>query len=583
MELRTYLSIIRRKLWIILVSAAILLTATLLLVQLIPPKYSATARLQILTPKSGGANYVDFNIYYASRIMNTYASLASSPTVIQKIRQNLNLTHDPDIQVSVIADSELIRITAEESDPTLSAVIANSMAEYLVDLSGKSSQESKTSTIQAIDEKLNQINSELAESRKVYKQLINPYMDNQNKVTTLNAQIQSDQQLYISLKNIYEQNIQLVHKDDAAITALNDQILSLETSIQKNQTEVSRLLDLVSDDSIQIDAARGDITLKEQEYTNLVTQLDQIQSLAIIQGGNQLTIEENAVPPKKQSSPNNLLVVAIGILFSGFISLLIAFVWDNLDDKFQYGQQVEQWVDGSFLGDAYLRGNPFERWLFRFVSRNLLETRHTFKKIHRIIQKEKYKLICTCGTESRDGNVSITIDMAREFAKSGLKVLLMNGNRSSQEFLKVFPDLVGKPGLFDYLSTDLSTGGISADAIFYSTTIPQLSVIPAGDPNPIFGRLLSSKKMLGLLQTVKKSYDLVMMVIPPFLIDSEIDDLVNHIDGIVVCFHQGISRLNNVRYVSRQVLEIEAPVIGYVVVHGQISTDLRMRTSSELL
>src|SRR5512133_2086525 len=106
MELRSYLSIIfRRKLLIVLV-AGVLILLTILTVSFLPNKYSATARLRVTTPKSGGANYVDFNIYYATRLMNTYASLASSPTMLEDIKNRLNLDHLPKINVTVMADSE---------------------------------------------------------------------------------------------------------------------------------------------------------------------------------------------------------------------------------------------------------------------------------------------------------------------------------------------------------------------------------------------------------------------------------------------------------------------------------------------
>ena len=439
---------------------------------------------------------------------------------------------------------------------------------YLVDLSKRSSEESKSASVKAIDDKLAQINSELDIARKVYKRLIIPYLENQNKVTALTNQVQSDQQVYISLKSIYEQNIQLARTNDLAMSALKDQITELETNIQKNMDEVNQLQELGAQDSIQIEAARGDITLKEQEYTTLVTQLDQIQALEIIQGSNQLTIEERAVPPKKPSSPNKMLVILIGMVFSVFLSTLIAFIIDNLDDTFQNVKQIESLVDGAYLGDAYLGGNKIHEVLRGLNRKSMIETKHTLKKIHRAIQKQKLKLIAICSTGSGDSDPALASKMAEEYAESGMKVLLIDASLSTSGLYPYYPELKNKPGISDYLLTDLSTGGVSADEIIHPTRLARLSMIPSGVINIRVGKLLSSKKMIGLLQTLIKSYDLVIVTIPPFLIDSDIDELVNHADGIVVSFHQGTSKLNNVRYVARQILEIEAPVIGYVVIHS---------------
>ena len=97
--------------------------------------------------------------------------------------------------------------------------------------------------------------------------------------------------------------------------------------------------------------------------------------------------------------------------------------------------------------------------------------------------------------------------------------------------------------------------------------IPNLSIIPSGSVKPSDGLLLSSKKMLVLLRTLKAEYDLVFTGIPPFTIESDIDELVSHMDGIVVVLHQNRSRMKNVKYIAKQLLEMNAPLVGYIVAH----------------
>ena len=251
MELSTYLSIIGRRKWLIVVFASLFILLTFIGLNLIPNKYLATTRLRILTPKSGGANYVDFNIYYASRLMNTYASLASSTSMTQDIKNKLQLSEDPNINVSVIAEFELIKITSEEKDPSLSAIIANTVAEMLVAQSNASAVNVKSSAEKAINDRLAQLNKELDTARKVYRVLVTPYNQKKNQADALNNQILNDQQLHISLITIYEQNIQLTRRDEVAMLALKNQISDLEIKINSNQDLLDQLNQLIAQDFIR--------------------------------------------------------------------------------------------------------------------------------------------------------------------------------------------------------------------------------------------------------------------------------------------------------------------------------------------
>lgn len=374
MELKTYLTIIWRRKWTILMSAGILILLALIVLSMLPNKYAATSRLRFLTPKSGGANYIDFNIYYASRIMNTYTSLASSSSIAQEIKNKLKLSQTPKIEASVVADSELIKITSEENDPNLSASIANTAAEILVDRSKSSALDAQSSAENAINTRIERVNKELIDARDTYMKLSIPYEQNNNRITELNSQILTDQQLYIALKTVYEQNVQLVKRDEIALSKLENQIIELENRITLNKETISLLSQQAIHDSAQLDSTQDDIELKQQEYANLVDQLDQIQSLVIIQGGNQLTFEEKAFPALIPSSPNRLLLSLLAILFSFFVSIIAGFILDNVDDSFQNILQIETTVDGKFLGNVFFARNPIQSFINPMQSKHVIET-----------------------------------------------------------------------------------------------------------------------------------------------------------------------------------------------------------------
>jgi len=174
MEIRAYLNILNRRKWIILVTVIVMLIAVIFIAQIMPQNYSATARLRFKTPVGGSPNYVDFNTWYADRLMNTYAELARSRSIQEELKNQLNLPDDPDIVVSVIPSSELIRITAKAKDPILSANIANALADIIVVRTRESLDEDEITSNQILSDREQQVENFLSEARISYEQLINP-------------------------------------------------------------------------------------------------------------------------------------------------------------------------------------------------------------------------------------------------------------------------------------------------------------------------------------------------------------------------------------------------------------------------
>ena len=295
----------------------------------------------------------------------------------------------------------------------------------------------------------------------------------------------------------------------------------------------------------------------------MIAQFDQIQALGIIQGDNQLTIEEKAVIPKKPSSPNRPLIIIIGTIFSIFLSIIVAFVVDNLDDSLRNIQQIEMPINGKDFGNVYVGGNQIQIMLNRFKPGDMLESNEAFRKIHRHVQKLKLKTIAFYGTEHGRGNLDLITRLSTEYANSGLKVLLLDANIPSSDLDSFFPEIETKGGLSEYLN-----GELTVEEVLTSTNIENLVIIQAGSKKFSDGLLLSSKKMLVLLRTLKAEYDLIFVVVPPFTSESDIDALVSHVDGIIVVLHKGKSKLKNINYVIKQLIEINAPFCGFITIHS---------------
>lgn len=138
MELKTYMAILWRRKWIIVIVTAVTVIITTVGTFMLTPTYEATATLFIATTVDGTYNSGQTN--YADRLKKTYATIASSDLFVKDVEQKLDLKQEPKIDVAGIVNTELMEVTVEYGQPFLAAEIANTVAEMIVDESTSSPQ-----------------------------------------------------------------------------------------------------------------------------------------------------------------------------------------------------------------------------------------------------------------------------------------------------------------------------------------------------------------------------------------------------------------------------------------------------------
>ena len=122
MELSEYLTILRRRKWVIILTTLATIGTAILGYWLIPMEYTAEAVVRIIPYPSGEPSYTQ--LIYADRVMRTYVEIGSSNLVENEIRHALGLQEDQpaDMRVEIIPDTELLRITVKDPDPMLAGI-----------------------------------------------------------------------------------------------------------------------------------------------------------------------------------------------------------------------------------------------------------------------------------------------------------------------------------------------------------------------------------------------------------------------------------------------------------------------------
>ncbi len=138
MELRDYIGILGRRKWVIILTFLFTVAVVSIGAWQTPAKYTASTQVRVLTTKTGGAAYVDYNVEYATRLVATYVKIATSNPIIEELSRHVDIPIDKIkdmVKVEVVTNTELFQISVESSDPGLSQYMANKLAQIIINQS----------------------------------------------------------------------------------------------------------------------------------------------------------------------------------------------------------------------------------------------------------------------------------------------------------------------------------------------------------------------------------------------------------------------------------------------------------------
>jgi capsular exopolysaccharide synthesis family protein len=586
MELKTYIVILWRRKWFALITFLFVLVIALFVGSRLPTSYTATTKLRIMTPLVGSPSYLDYNIYYANRLMNTYSTLATSNPVMEELKSKLNLTHAPKITTSIIADSELIQISAEESDAVLAANVANKLAEILIIHSNQDGSTEIPSGNTALSTRLSKVGDELDQARKDYETLIIPVSQATARLNKMNQNVAFLQQLYLTLQEQYEQTLvtenaltesNLPHAQASATHKfLGDRLVELEKELEQAKTGVETVEAQSIADNERLSTARSLLQQKEQQYADLAMQNDQAQAAGSMRAmTTTLYIADPAVPPLAPSSPGKVLIIAIGLMASFLCSVFVAFLVDNLDTTIFTPARIEK-VTGiteeKIVPVSTSDSRPIQeentddvQTAVKNLNANLFNSNHL----------QSLKSIAITDIESGEKKSSIIVSFAKTLAQDGKKVVIVDTNIRSPK-IHTLVGLSNEVGLSNILiqNADLDEG-------IQDTAFTDLKVICSGPTLPDPSLLLNGSQMTDLHKKLKADWDLVLYDIPPILDYSEAETIASLVDEVVLIAEKGSSNKQALQNTTTHLNNMKVKSFNLVINQPKLTRNIQGRVNKK--
>jgi capsular exopolysaccharide synthesis family protein len=131
-QLSQYLQVVVRRKWTILITTVVAVIVVALLSIQAAPVYQATLRLRVVP--FGGTTRPDYSMLtYFDRLANTYSDILQSNLVTEKAKTQLGLEELPEFQISLVNNTELMRLDVQAETPELAQQVANTLGTLLME------------------------------------------------------------------------------------------------------------------------------------------------------------------------------------------------------------------------------------------------------------------------------------------------------------------------------------------------------------------------------------------------------------------------------------------------------------------
>ncbi len=388
----------------------------------------------------------------------------------------------------------------------------------------------------------------------------------------------SGSQAQIDLQNALaglEQDLgeRLAQAQDSVETELSA-ITQAETSAREALREALLQSDMSSAVIADLYNLQQSASVARNQYQQLLTRVQDMNALANVQISDARIVSE-ALPPTSAASPNKRRIIALAVVAAIGLGVLVAFLNEyyigGITSTEQLGNVIQARVPVAV--PALSSGNDDRLLADDIVASPLSQYSESFRKLRLAIDTnlhqsaadrgasedawEKGKVILICSALPGEGKTTSAIALARTYAVSGLRTLLIDCDLRKPS-VAAYIKVPQQDGLIDYLVSTKSDGEQVISPVM--DQVSNLMVITAGTrSNQPTDQLLNSPTFASLLDMVRDAFDVIILDSPPLLPVVDTRYLAQTADIAVLVVRFANTTQGEVREAASQVQEVLRP------------------------
>ncbi len=180
-------------------------------------------------------------------------------------------------------------------------------------------------------------------------------------------------------------------------------------------------------------------------------------------------------------------------------------------------------------------------------------------------KEEGCRLLGVTSTFAGEGKSTTSANLSYAIAEDGKRVLLLEGDLRKPTVAERL-GINASPGL-----SNLLVGLCSANEAVQSTGLHKnLYVLTAGDIPPNPSELLNSKQMELAISALSKSFDYIILDLPPISAVADALVITKLVHSVIVVVRRGYCKKQALQKTLHQLDMINASVLGLVMTHGEV-------------
>jgi polysaccharide biosynthesis transport protein len=298
-------------------------------------------------------------------------------------------------------------------------------------------------------------------------------------------------------------------------------------------------------------------------YENYLSRFQETQEKDQLQRPNARIISKAEVP-SFPSHPRKTRTMALGLAAGLMFGIMGAYLLEALDRGFRTEEEVEENtglpVLGIFPRLGRYQGTPFDYVVSKPYSL-LAESLRAFRTAIQLSNVDNPpKTIIVTSAIPKEGKSIFSLTFGRIAAMTGSRTLLLEADLMHPTLRKIFPNL--EPGA---RLEELLQGQAELEEAIGKDPETSLSWIMAHGKASTARGMLDSRRMQGLLEKLKESFDLIILDTPPIMGISDSWTLARNGDSVVLLFRWAETPRDIVKSALRQMKQLDIDVSGMVM------------------
>ena len=345
-DILLYWTIIRKRLWLILLLIASTTGTILAISYSSPPVYVASVKFRVVAPPPPNVSLFTGGYGFSEGVdstLNSFVDVLTGGAVAGQVIEELQLPMDssefgslitveevlPQLETKTQEQFTLIKVTATHGDPEVAANIVNTLMDVGLNQFGEMRARSKTQSKEFIS---SQLELTRQEHDKAQEALIDFQIE--NKIGELPHAISLQQELIYSLRQ--QADVAFAKGDMRTSTNYDQLILEQETKLQdmiRLGSEYTRL-------DTAVKQGESIYELLSEKLTEATLKENETLTLGFIEVSNPAGVPSSPLPQVRIS------LLSLGIVLSLVVGIMVAFIWNYIETR--PPKPTQKFEEGSF-------------------------------------------------------------------------------------------------------------------------------------------------------------------------------------------------------------------------------------------